>query len=225
MIISAKNLYYRSKLVNSANDPKASWNVINEVMGHSKKNASIDNLIIEGNSCNDEKTIADYSNEFFTNIGSNLGRNFSEDDAFLSYLNTRVVSTFTFDAITLDQLEKVIMSFKNSSPGYDNLCMNVYKENFDVMGKTLLLICNQSLMQGKFPSELKIAKITPVFKSGDRSEIANYRPISVLSSLSKIIEKVVVVQFSEYLQQNNILNPRQFGFRPTMSTENALHIF
>ena len=119
----------------------------------------------------------------------------------------------------------MITIFKNSSPGCDNLCMNVYKDNFDVMSKTLLLICNQSLMRGKFSSELKIAKITPVFKSGDRSNITNYRPISILSSLSKFIEKVVVVQFSEYMQQNNILNPQQCGFLPAVSAENALHIF
>ena len=68
------------------------------------------------------------------------------------------MTTCTFDAFTLDQLEKVIMSFMNSSPGYDDLCMNVFKENFDVLGKSLLLVCNQSLMQGKFPLKLKYAK-------------------------------------------------------------------
>ena len=65
----------------------------------------------------------------------------------MSYLNTSVVSAFTFNAITLDQLEKIIMRFKNSSPGYDNLCMNVYKKNYDVLGKTLLLISSRDLKE------------------------------------------------------------------------------
>ena len=130
-----------------------------------QKNSTTDYLIIEGNSCNDEKITDDYFNEFFTIIGSNFGRNFSEDDVFLSCLNISVVSTFMFDAFTLDQLEKVIISFKNSSPGLGNLCMTVYKDNLDVLSKTLLLICNQSLMQEKFSSNLKIAKISTVFKS------------------------------------------------------------
>ena len=85
--------------------------------------------------------------------------------------------------------------------------MNMHKEKFDVFGKYLLLICNMSSMHDKFPSELKVAKTTPVFNSGARSKITNYKPVFVLSYLSKIIEKVVVVHSSEYFQQNNVLNP------------------
>ena len=91
----------------------------------------------------------------------------------MSYLNASVNSTIAFDTITLGPLEKVIMSFKSSSPGYDNKCMKKYKVNFDVKGKTVLLVINLSWMQGKSPSELKIAKKkTAVFVSGEGNEIA-----------------------------------------------------
>ena len=117
------------------------------------------------------------------------------------------------------------MSYKNSSPGYNNKCMEKYKENSDVLGKSVLLVINLSLMQGKFPSELNIPKNTAVFESGDRSEIANYRAIPVLSSLSIIIDKVVVVRFCEYLQQNKIVKLQQFGFLSGILTETSVHIF
>lgn len=86
----------------------------------------------------------------------------------------------------------------------------------------MLLICNQSLSEGIFPSQLKIAKITPVFKAGDRKIVSNYRPISILTALSKILEKIVVNQLNHYLLCNSILNPQQFGFRSGRSAENAL---
>ena len=73
-----------------------------------------------------------------------------------------------------------------------------------------------------FPNELKIAKVTPIYKSGVFSEICNYRPISVLPAFSKIFEKLVYIQLFNYLNENSLLNEKQFGFRPGRSTELAL---
>ena len=92
-----------------------------------------------------------------------------------------------------------------------------------MLGETLLAIWKKTLSHGIFLSQLKIAKITLVFKKDDKKEISIYRHISVLSSTSKIIEKTVVNQFSKNLLDNNILSSRQFGFRSGISTENAIH--
>ena len=80
--------------------------------------------------------------------------------------------------------------------------------NFDVLGATLLYICNKSIQQGTFPHELKIAKVTRIFKSGERNLISIYRPISVLSSLSKIVEKVMILQLTEYLNVKSLIKSR-----------------
>ena len=69
------------------------------------------------------------------------------------------------------------------------------------------------------------AKIVPIFKSGERNLISNYKPISVLSCLSKIVEKVVILQLTEFSKVNNVITSRQFGFRGGLSADNAKHVF
>ena len=86
-----------------------------------------------------------------------------------------------------------------------------------------LTVCvNTSIVTGEYPSVWQHALVTPTFKSGDPDEITNYRPISILPVLSKIIEKVVANQLMEYLETNNLLSKTQHGFRRGLSTETAL---
>ncbi len=76
-----------------------------------------------------------------------------------------------------------------------------------------------------FPSSWKCSKVFPLYKSGDRANASNYRPISVLPALSKLMEKAVYTQLYDYLSENNILNDNQFGFRRKCSTTTALSSF
>jgi hypothetical protein len=82
----------------------------------------------------------------------------------------------------------------------------------------ILHIFNKSLLHGTVPSKLKIAKVVPVFKCGDAQDMNNYRPISLLCSFSKILEKIVFIRLMDYLDTNNILSCNQYGFRPKHST-------
>jgi hypothetical protein len=77
------------------------------------------------------------------------------------------------------------------------------------------------MTSGSFRSRLKYAIIKPIFKNGDKKKVANYRPISLLSSFSKILEKIMYGRLMNHLETNNILAPEQFGFRPSSSTELA----
>ena len=86
-------------------------------------------------------------------------------------------------------------------------------------------IINLSLSSSIFPTDWKRSKVMPVFKSGSKSDINNYRPISIIPDVSKIIEKVVHLQLSYYLQENKLLNKNQFGFRKRRSTELASTLF
>ena len=92
-----------------------------------------------------------------------------------------------------------------------------------MLDETLLLICGKSLSQDIFPSQLKISQITPVFKKGDENEISNYRLFSVLSCISKNIEKTVVNKICKYFLDNNKLALQQFGYRLGVFTETATH--
>ena len=84
------------------------------------------------------------------------------------------------------------------------------------------MIINKCIQQGYFPHELKSGCITPIHKSGDKTSIKNYRPVCSLSSISKIIEKVVYNRMIKYIDKNEILSPKQYGFRKKMGTETAL---
>ena len=79
-----------------------------------------------------------------------------------------------------------------------------------------------SIRDGKFPDRLKIAKVTPVFKSGDVSLLGNYRPISVLPTFSKILEKIMYNRVYTFLRSNTLLYAKQFGFQKNTSTEHAI---
>ena len=85
-----------------------------------------------------------------------------------------------------------------------------------------MYVCNTSLSQGIFPDEMKIARIIPLFKSGDKQNVSNYRPISLLPQFSKILEKIFNNRLMNFLNFNNLLYLRQYGFRKNMSTSMAI---
>ena len=86
----------------------------------------------------------------------------------------------------------------------------------------MLNVCNFSLEQGVFPHSLIKARVIPVFKSGDKNQLNNFRPISILYSLGKVIEKILSVQLETYFNENNLLTPAQFAFRRGIFTEDAV---
>ena len=84
---------------------------------------------------------------------------------------------------------------------------------------------NRLLEVSTFPSILKCGKVTALFKGGDRTDCNNYRPITVIPTFSKILERAVHQQLYEFLSANELLTPNQFGFRPKLSTVTALAHF
>jgi hypothetical protein len=82
-------------------------------------------------------------------------------------------------------------------------------------------ICNHSLHTGIFPDRLKISVVKPLYRKGDKTSMTNYRPISLLTTFSKVLEKFMYNRLSHHMQTNNILVPEQSGFRKNMSTEDS----
>ena len=107
------------------------------------------------------------------------------------------------------------------SRGHDQLSNMVVKLISLHIGKSLTLIINQSLYTGIFPDSMKIAKVVPIFKKDDKSLMNNYRPISVLPALSKVFEKVMHRQITDYFKTNNLFSSQQYGFRSNLSTKIA----
>ena len=110
----------------------------------------------------------------------------------------------------------------NESPGFDGISFTVLKNCFGALHKPLLHVFNLSIVKGIFPDDLKIARVTPVFKGGDEKDLENYRPISVLPCFSKILERIMYNRLYNHLMKNNILYSKQFGFQKGHSTEHAI---
>ena len=118
---------------------------------------------------------------------------------------------------------KLLQSLKTkTSTGPDGISSHMLRNTAFSISPSLTKLFNPSLSTGIFPSEWKTSNITPVFKSGDKNLVSNYRPISLLSIPSKLLERIVYNRLLHHLLSNSILSPRQFGFRPCSSTQEAL---
>ena len=124
---------------------------------------------------------------------------------------------------TPDEIIKLTKELKNStSAGLDEIPTTLVKNIITQIAEPLSNMANILINTGIFPEQLKIAKVNPVFKSGEKTDFSNYRPISILNSFSKIFEKVIANRITSYLLQNNIITSAQFGFRKKHSTQMAL---
>ena len=131
------------------------------------------NLLINGSLVHDPLVIANSFNEYFAKIDEDLAKNFNMNDDFLKYLNMNINTIFSFEPATNQQLKDIVLSFKNTSSGFDGLPMKVFKDNIDILCECNTHICNMSLSTGVFPRQLMIAMVTCLYKSGDPLSMEN----------------------------------------------------
>ncbi|XP_065650268.1 uncharacterized protein LOC136078422 [Hydra vulgaris] len=168
--------------------------------------------------------VAETLNQFFVNIGPTLSSNIATTQShFSSYLTSTNLNVMSNYKLTEKELLDAVSLLKpNKSLGFDDISSNVIIKSIKQITIPLLHIFNLSLKQGVFPDNLKIAKVIPVLKSGDPSDVTNYRPISILSCFSKILERVMYNRLYSFLNVNNILFHKQFGFKSGHSTDHAI---
>ena len=125
--------------------------------------------------------------------------------------------------LSKDKFEEASKSLKrNKTLGHDGLDVNIITSGFELIKKPLLKTFNEPINLGIFPENMKIAKITAIFKSGKKELITNYRPISVISCFSKILDRIMYNRVCNYLNDNNLFFfHKQFGFRRGHSTDHA----
>ncbi len=125
--------------------------------------------------------------------------------------------------VTETDVSKLLYTIKtNKATGHDRISAKLLKDGADVIAKSLSTIFNKSILSGSFPDDMKIAIVSPICKSDCKSKPTNYRPVSVLSAVAKIFEKLISHQLSNYLESNKILVNQQSGFRKKHSTETSL---
>ena len=221
--ISEKD-YHQKLLDQNKNNLSKLWKHLNSVI--SRKKTIINNTVFKhGNKeISEDASIANHFNNYFLNLPKSLLRKMPNKkiDPYM-YMPHPTAHSLFLTPTDENEISEIIASLKTSSPGYDGIDMKIIKPIKNSILKPLAYICNLSFSQGKFPDQLKVAKIIPIHKKGDRSDFSNYRPISILPVFSKIIEKLAYKRISLFLDKNNILSENQFGFRQGRSTDIAIH--
>ena len=156
-------------------------------------------------------------------MSPNLAKKIPQSDLnFESYL-PKVNTTLNEKSLTENELDEAFKSLKkNKAPIPDGLDISIIIFVYKIIKKPLLKIFNDSLLLGIFPQSLKIAKVTPFYKSGKKNLMTNYWPISVLSCFSEILERIMYNHLYSYLNDNNLFFQKQFGFKEGHSTNHAL---
>ena len=124
-------------------------------------------------------------------VGKNIADSIStNENDHLKYLsNNNFVNSFYFSPVTAQDITSIILSQKNKSGNINSCSIRIIKKLTNILSPILASIVNMSLTQGKFPNSLKIARVTPIYKGGDKTDTGNYRPISVLPLFSKNLKK------------------------------------
>ena len=224
-IQEAKTQYYTKQFQNYKLDIGKPWGVISEILSkkQSRRN-SIKSVVTDRHIISDNKIIAEKFNNFFHNAGPTLAAPLRSNVSrtHKSYLNENILTSFQFNLADEDHIGKIMKSLKNkTSSGHYGISVKLLIFLSPALVKPLSLIINQSLITGIFPEKLKRPKVLPLFKKGDETLIKNYCPVSLLTSISKVFEKVVFIQLSKYFQDNGLFYESQYGFRENHSTELA----
>lgn len=229
----ARSLYYKDLITKNRQNPKKCWQLLNEyTYAHKKKsdNSDIHKLIKTLKESGNSKPLNEI-NIFFASVGESLATELmtttnTNINTLVSQISNKSFSnnfSFFFYPVTEIELAKIIKKLKNtSSPGLDKIPALIIKSNFPFIVDPLLYILNLSLSTGLFPSCLKKSKIVPIFKGGAASDISNFRPISLLSVISKVLEKVAKARLIKFLNKHNLLSKNQFGFQEGKNTEDAI---
>lgn len=230
-IRTAKANNVRKVLRETSNHPRDFWKHIKKCYPSKGSSCSSKTFNINDTLVFDKKIIANAFCSFFTRVGSSLMKSSTFVNLTWKSFNVRRYlstinpgnSRFSFAPVTIYDIVKVLKSIKSSkASGMDKIPASILKDAAEELAAPLMFLINRSLQSGTFPSCEKMAKVTPLFKAGGRSNIDNYRPISVLNILSKVVERVVYNQLTTYLENNNLLSEHQYGFRQNRSTRDAV---
>ena len=223
----ARALYYENFYKKFVNNSRKLWQETNSLLGRAKKEKIITKKFRKGNEfITDKKIISNEFNGFFSSIGEKLSSEIPDTgEQFLNNLPKDPKAIFKFEEITKDIVNEIIDSMESKKSSSFDEISNFHVKKLKVSLLTPLTIAiNRSLSEGLFPDQYKVAKVVPLFKSGERDDFNNYRPISLLATISKIFEKVVHRQLYEFFSEH-YLTDCQFGFRKKSETAHCITNF
>ncbi|XP_055385948.1 uncharacterized protein LOC129614975 [Condylostylus longicornis] len=214
-----KQKYFEKKFAEHSTDSSKIWQCIKNMLYNRVSNKSGVDLL-KGLSEQNAEIEINNLNKHFAGIGESMTKNF---ESKIFYPQSYTDLSFEFEFSDKNEINKIIKQLKSSKTTDSlNLSNNLIKICNEYLCDSIALIINESLAEGVFPEALKLGRIVPIFKSGDKSDYNNYRPICIAPGPSKIIEKVVYTQVSRFLENNKILSKMQYGYRIKSNTETSV---
>ena len=179
-----------------------------------------DSFEVGGREVNGPVMISELFNKYYGQVAPSLDSSLGPSDKDpLSYLDhINVPDVMTFCPVTPNHVSNVVSLLKDASAGLDDISTKFFKAILPSILPEITYLVNLCITKSTFPDIFKTALITPVFKAGSRNQFSNYRPISVLTIFSKVLESIMYQQLITFISDNNIIYENQFGFRSKHST-------
>ena len=226
LIRNSKKKHYQNYFKTHKNNLKNVWKGIKSIINVKCKNFDTPTcLTIDDVTITDPIQIASSFNDYFSTIAEKIisKRKFAGAKSYRDFLTNRLLEDFIFSDCDTDEVINIISSLKtNKVYGPHSIPTNLLQSMKTEISITLKNIFNLSLRSGVHPYILRIAKTIPVYKKGSRLVVSNYRPISLLSNINKILEKIVHNRVYRFLEEQNCIYSLQFGFRKKHATNHAL---
>lgn len=217
-----KHAYEKTELQKAKNNPKETWKVIKNIIQSNSTDNTPSKLLNIGP---DKNASVNMINNYFANIGIDLAQKILSNRQNLTNTEGDVSVRDSLVLMPTDEceVEQIIRTLRcDAAAGWDEIPTKLLQKCSNCLVPAITHICNIAMSSGVFPKVFKRAIVHPIFKSGDRDDVNNYRPISVLPALSKVLEKLLNIRLISFLNRNDILAPNQFGFREGKSTEDCV---
>lgn len=223
LLRTAEKSYYHTLLQRNSTNAKHTWKILKDLINKHRNHQPFPQLSQHNKLVVNPNEVVDIFNHHFTKIGPDLSKTIPRSQRTPeSFLTGNYPHSFFFSPVTETEVQNAALLLKNGSPGHDGIQPDIIRENAEDLSAPLTHIFNCSFSQGKLHDDLKIASITPIFKAGDQENPNNYRPISILTTFSKILERIAYNKLIKYINDHNILSNHQFGFRKGHSCEMPL---
>ena len=221
----SKKLHYITYFEEHKSNIKKTWDGIRKIVNINKKrNVTPSQIIYKNEVKTTNLNMAESLNDFYVNVGNMIENKIPRcDKKFSTYLIDANPSNIFLKPVDSDEIINLVKQISISkSCGPNSIPTNILRNNIHILSAPLEIIINNSFAEGVFPNFLKIADVCPIYKKGDLSKCENYRPISLLSNLSKIFERAMHTRIYDFLDKSEVFYELQFGFRKKYSTNHAL---
>ena len=224
IITTAKKTYYMNVFSEYRSNVKEIWKHINDLNNVPRTKKDLIQLKINNDVLSDPLEVATQFNQYFSNIGAKLDSQLEQSETDpLSCLTRNFCNSLNVPPVTQTDILRAIKKLKNKNNTKSEIPVSLIKSNSPLLAYPLTYLFNNSVSQGVFPQCLKNAIVSPIYKSGPKNVIGNYRPISVLNTVSKLFESLMKQSLLSFLKTNNIITEHQYGFIKGTSTFDALN--